>query len=57
MHTFDLFDFCLPDVMTLVLLDKVICNVHINVNRTVSLDRGVLKLFDYALMTCEAVVK
>lgn len=57
MHTFDLFDFSLPDVMTLVLLDKVICNVHINVNRTVSLDRGVLKLFDYALMTCEAVVK
>ena len=57
MHTFDLFGFCLPDVMTLVLLDKVICNVHINVNRTFSLDRGVLKLFDYALMTCEALVK
>ena len=57
MHTFDLFGFCLPDVMTLVLLDKVICNVHINVNRTVSLDRGVLKLFDYALMTCEVLVK
>ena len=57
MHTFDLFDFCLPDVMTLVLLDKVICDVHINVNRTVSLDRGVLKLFDYALMTCEELVK
>ena len=57
MHTFDLFGFCLPDVMTLVLLDKVICNVHINVNRSVSLDRGVLKLFDYALMTCEVLVK
>ena len=57
MHTFDLFGFCLPDVMTLVLLDKVICNVHINVNRSVSLDSGMLKLFDYALMTCEALVK
>jgi hypothetical protein len=28
MHTFDLFDFYLPDRMTLVLLDNIIRSVH-----------------------------
>ena len=57
MHTFDLFDFCLPGRMTLVLLDKIICSVHINSNVNIDWtalsDRGALKLFDYAFMACE----
>ena len=61
MHTFDLFGFCLPDVMTLVLLDKILYNVHnngnINIDWTALFDRGALKLFDYALMTCDTLVK
>ena len=61
MNAFDLFDFCLPVRMTLVLLDKILYNVHnngnINIDWTALFDRGALKLFDYALMTCEALVK